>query len=316
MTNFVTYRIALSNKAKEEQYLNYFNGNNDLLDVTKQFYESLSNEKIEYDINGNKRTLCVSSKIEILEEERCLISRLDSAYTGEELEIRNGSTNKLAYSVGKAELQSRQMFSLFHIPKNKKYGYIVLEKKANHGVKSILEKELNKFLKERGFLDFRLEMTPALNFNYLSNMIKNGRLKKVSLINKEFSQPTQLSLFGVENKLLEGFDVHELKFNSKSNCKSIKDELYKMFYTNNRAEGKLIFRRSFESDEISFVINFRNSSKTFYIRDKGKMRPNIDVTKRLEFIGDIPTHESMIKVAIELIYEIQGFVLDDISKVA
>jgi hypothetical protein len=241
---------------------------------------------------------------------------LDSAYTGEELEIRNGNTNKLAYSVGKTELQSRQLFSLFHIPKNKKYGYVVLESKSNHGVKSILEKEFNKFLKEKGFLDFKLEMTSGLNYNYLSNMIKKGSLKKVSLINKEFSQPTQLSLFGVENQLLEGLDVRELKFKSKTNCKSIKDELYNMFYSSIKIDGKLNFRENFKSDEISFVINFRNSSKTFYIRDKDKMRPNIDVSNRLDYEGGVPIDESMIKVALELIYETQGFDLGNIGKVA
>lgn len=316
MTNFVIYRIALSNKAKEEQYLNYFNGSNDLLEVMKQFYQYLVNEKVEYNIQGKKRILSVSSKIEILEEERCLASILDYGQTGEYSEIRKGDTHKLLHPVNKSDVQIRKLFSLIHVPKNKKYGYAIFEKKANYGVKTIFEKEINKFLKVKGFLDFKLEMTPGLNYNYLSNMIKKGSLKKINLINKEFSVPTQLSLFGFKNRLLEGLDVREFKFKSKTNCKSIKSELYNMFYSDKTINDKLIFRGNLESDEISFVINYKNSSKTFYIRDKERMRSNIDVTNRLDYENEIPSYESMIKVALELIYEIQGFDINNLGKVA
>lgn len=172
MKNFTIYRLGIMNNSKEEQLLNQFNGTNDLLEEFNLYYQHLFKEKIDYyDNNGNKRTFSISSDIEFNKEERKIISDLDSAYTGERFEIRNENSNSLNYSVSKNELQSRKMFSFIYIPKNSKRGYVVFENKSKHGVKIIFEREFNRFLKERGYEQYRFLMTPGLNFSYLSNMI-------------------------------------------------------------------------------------------------------------------------------------------------
>lgn len=317
MVNYTIYRVALINKAKEEEFLSRFNGINDLLKESKFYYEFLSKERVEYyDIKGNKRTFSISSDIHYLEENRILISDFDSAYTGETFDIRDGSVNKLVYKVSKEELQSRKMFSLLFIPKNAKYGYVVFENKSKHGVKSIFEKRFNKFLKERGYIDYRLTMTPGLNFNYLSNMIEKGKLKKVRLINNTFSNPIQLSLWGDVKLNQIGEEIRELKFKSKIENSLFKKELHKLFFSRINKEEKILFMDQYEVDDISFEINYNNSSKTFYLKDRSKMRSNIDVTKRLDFIYDEPSEESKRKVAIDLIREILDHKSNDFDEVA
>ena len=54
-------------------------------------------------------------------------------------------------------------------------------------------------------------------------------------------------------------------------------------------------------DEISFVLEYNGSSKTFYIRNKEKTRSNIDVTGQLEYIDGEPSMQSMINLAIEIL---------------
>lgn len=305
MTNFTIYRVALLNKAKEEEILNNISGNIDLLEICNQFYKTLKREKVDYyDNNGNKRTFSISSEINFLEMDRQLITHIDSAYTGENYEIRNGESNKLTYYVDKTELQSRKIFSLFSFPKNSKYAYVVFENKSKHGVKVIFERQLQIFLKTIGFEDYRIEMTPGLNFNYLSNMIENGKLKKVRLINNRLSKDIQLSLWDNLNLNCDDQDIREIKFKSKTENSYFKKELYYLFFSRINKNEKIQFLNQYEIDEVSFEINFNSSSKTFYLKDKSRMRSNIDVTKRLNFIDGNPTYESKKKVALDLIIEI------------
>ena len=314
MKSFSIYRLAILNKPKEEQVLSYFNGTSDLFEVTVSFYKSLSEEKRDYyDTKGNKRTFSISTDFNVFDEERYVLSNLDSAYTGEDFEIRDGFSNSLSYSVSKNDLQNRKLFSLIYIPKKRKYGYVVFENKSNHGVKSIFENQFNKFLKEEGFLESKLELTSGLNFKYLSNMIEKGTLKKVRLINYTFSQSIQLSLWNKLNIRPIGEEVRELKFKNKIKNETFKLELYKLFFSKDKIEDKIDFRGQYDVDEISFEMNYNSSTKTFYVRDKSKMRPNIDVQKLLDFIDDDPTYESMKRVAFELIDQIEGYNFDDLE---
>ena len=317
MATFIIYRVALVNKAKEEQVLSRFNGENDLLDVFSQYYYSLRKNKTDYvDSQGNKRVFSISSEIDFLRTKRILITHFDSAYTGDEPEIRNADTNSLNYKVSNTELITRKLFSLFRIPKNSNYGYVVFENKSKHGVKVIFERRLKLFLKESGFEDYQILMTPGLNFSYLSNMIEKGKLKKVRLIKYRLAQDVQLSLWNDVNLNSDDQDIRELKFKSKTNNDAYKNELYKLFFSKTNKEDKIHFMNEFEVDEISFEINHNGSSKTFYLKEKSSMRANIDVSNRLDFIDGEATYDSMTKVAIELVNEILGFDSSGLGEVA
>ncbi|WP_425076150.1 hypothetical protein [Psychroserpens sp. S379A] len=317
MKNFTIYRLAIFNNAKEEQILNRFNGTSNLLEVCFKHLRDLKENRVDYfDSNGNKRTYAVSSEIDYQEENGIINTYLDSAYTGENFEIRNGESNKLTYSVQKDDLQNRKMFTFINIPKNSKYGYVVFENKSKHGLKVIFERRLQLFLKESGFKNYRIVMSPGLNFNYLSNMIEKGKLKKVRLIKYRLSKDVQLSLWDNIDINSNDQDIRELKFKSKTNNTSFKKELYSLFFSRVNKDEKIYFMDEFEVDEISFEINYNGSSKTFFIREKSKMRSNIDVSNRLKFIDGEATNDSLIKVSIELINEILGFDSSDFDEVA
>jgi len=315
MRNFTIYRFGILNNSKEEQLLSQFNGANDLLKEFNLYYENLFQEKVAYaDNNGNKRTFSISSNIEFDKTNRRLIADLDSAYTGEKFEIRNGESNGLNYLVSETELQCRKLFSFLYIPKNSKNGYVVFENKSKHGVKVIFEREFNRFLKERGYEQFRFITSPGLNFNYLSNMIEKGKLKKVRLINYRYSQVTQLSLWGDNSLNLKGEESLELKFPNKVENTFYKNELRKLFFSKSKLDEKIKFVGRDEVDEISFEINYRNSSKTFYLNDSSKMRSNIDVFERLDIVNGEATYASKKRVAMELINEILNYNSVELNK--
>lgn len=316
MYNYTIYRVALFNTAKEEQVLSRFNGENDFLKICNQYYNSLQKKKVDYfDNKGQKRVFSITSNIEFKESHRSVISYLDSAYTGENVEIRS-KLNRLNYIVSKEELQSRKVFSCIQIPEGLKFGYIVFESKANHGVKQIFERQLQKFLNESGYQDFRVQLTPGLNFNYLSNMIDKGKLKKVRLINYGLLQDVQLNLFDNLYLYSGDQDVRELKFKTKTENNIIKCELGRLFFSKLNKKEKISFFNQYLVDEIAFEICHNGSSKTLYVKDKFKMRSNIDVSKRLQFEGGLPTHLSMKKVAFNLIYEMLDYYSQGLSEAA
>lgn len=300
MYTYTIYRVALVNKAKEEQVLSRFNGENDLLKIFNQFYITYQKQNAVYfDKQGKKRAFSITSDIECNDKGRSVIAYLDSAYSGESLEIRS-PLNRLNYSVSKEELQSRKVFSCIHIPEGSKFGYIVFESKANHGVKVIFERQLQKFLNESGFQDFRIQITPGLNFNYLSNMIDKGMLKKVRLINYKYTEGSQYSLWNIKSG---NQHTEEWKSTSKTDNDVTKHELGRLFFSNVNKNEKISFFNQYLVDEIAFEICHNGASKTFYIKDKSKMRSNIDVFKRLDFEGGQPTYSSMKRVALDLIDE-------------
>ncbi|WP_034060921.1 hypothetical protein [Lacinutrix jangbogonensis] len=317
MYNFTIYKVAILNKAKEEQMLNLFNGENDLLEICNQYYNSLRENNEEYiDNQGNKRVFSISSKIDFLRTERTLITHFDSAYTGDEPEIRNGDTNALIHKVSNTELITRKLFSLCYIPKNSKYGFVVFENKVKHGVKVLFERQLQTFLKTSGYEDYRVLLSPALNYNYLSNMIEIGKLKKVRLIKYHLLHDVQMSLWDNINLFSDDQDVREWKFKNKTNNDLFKKELKNLFFLKVKRNEKILFMNKFEGDEISFEINNNGSSKTFYIKDRASMRSNIDVSKRLDFIDGEPTYLSMKITALNLIYEILDYDYLNLNEVA
>ena len=111
-------------------------------------------------------------------------------------------------------------------------------------------------------------------------------------------------------------EVREFKFKSKTENNSFKTELYTLFFSKINKNEKIHFLNQYEVDEISFEINHNSSSKTFYLKNKGSMRANIDVTKRLDFVNSEPTFHSLRKVALELIYEILDYRSSDFDEVA
>ncbi len=64
---------------------------------------------------------------------------------------------------------------------------------------------------------------------------------------------------------------------------------------------KIHFLDKGKFDEISFVLEYKGTTKTFYIRNKEKIRSNIDVSNQVDYVNGEPSIESMINVALEIL---------------
>ena len=280
------YRFTLENKVKEQQVLNFYNEEEDLLDTLNDFCKYIFDNVKKYtDNQGKYRTFTLASLPKIERENRILYGFLDSAYTGEYGKIKDARTNGVKYDLTKKDLFSKDFFFLIYVPKGSKYGYLVIQRKENHGVKTIIQTSFNWFMRSKGVTDYFLELRQAPLRYFMNNFFNSGKLKEYKLI-KNTDNRREEKIFKLNNKCV-------LKNDLKKN-------LVNLFNSKNQ-EGRMQFLSEELYDEISFIINLNGSTKTFYIKNKDKIRSNINVSKLIEFEDGEPTIESLVKISLEII---------------
>jgi hypothetical protein len=312
----ITYRISLTNKVNEKQTLSHFNGQEDLLNTINEFCNYIHKNIKSYTDNvGNRRTFTIDGLQKIEDSKRVIHGFFDSALTGDKMKIKDNDTNSLIYDVKNRDLQSRNFFFFIYVPKNSKYAFLVVQKKSNHGVKNVLENSFNDFLNLKGFIDFRAILEYAPDYNLLNRLIEFGELKEVKLItNKIFSSFDEQfeNIEGVENS---GTFEETFKFNKTSRSEKFKRQLFNLYKTTFKDYEQINVSNKFY-DEVSFLITLNGLSKTFYVKNKAKIRSDADVTDHLDFIDGEPTKNSLLNVSWKLIMTVLGNFDEDENKLA
>jgi hypothetical protein len=297
MINLSIHRFTLLNKAKEQQVLSFYNEEEDLLDTMNDFCSHIYKNIREYtDNQGKYRTFTLSVKQNQNADNRTISGFFDSAYTGEKGKIKDRQTNKLKYDISKKDLFSKDFFFLIHVPKNSKFGFLIVQRKENHGIKSVFENAFNSFMRAKGVSNYFLELKQAPARYFIINYLNNGNLKEFRLIENEKKS----------NDIIDGIDLGReeriFKFNSSFNdSQNLKEVLIKLFDTYFSPDEKIPFLNKGEFDEIVFVLGHLGSSKTFYVRNQDKIRSNVDVTSLVKYEDGEPTVDSLIKISLELI---------------
>ncbi|MES2852857.1 hypothetical protein [Flavobacterium sp. LB2P6] len=295
MTNLSIYKFSLLNKVKEQQVLSFYNEEEDLLDTMNDFCSYIHrNIKTYTDSQGKFRTFSLANVQKKDTNKRIITGYFDSAYTGEKGKIKDGRTNDLKYDISKKDLFSKDFFFLIHVPKNSKFGFLIFQKKENHGVKIVFENAFNSFMRLKGVSNYFLQLKQAPARYLINNFLKLGKLKEFRLIDSTI----QSSIESLNSNL--GREERVIKLNNSANNESIKNVLVELF-DNFSSEDKVPFMNQGEFDEIIFVIGYRGISKTFYIKDKEKIRTSVDVSSMVEFEDGEATFESLIKISLELI---------------
>ena len=312
----ITYRVSLSNKANEKQILSYFNGQEDLLNTVNEFCSYIhQNIKSYTDNSGNQRTFTLDGLQKLEDSKRTIYGLFDSALTGDKLKIKENETNNLIYDVKNKDLQSRSFFFMIYIPKNSKYAYLVVQKKSNHGVKNILEKSFNDFLVMKGFIDSRITLEYAPDFNLLNKLIQFGELKEIKLIKNSVFSSFQEQLDNIGEVTNSGTFEQVLKFNKHSRVENFKTLLLKLYRTNYKDYDQIEVSNNY-FDEVSFTIHLDGLSKTFYIKNKSIIRSDVDVSNFVKFENGEPTISSLMEISWNLINTVLNNFDTDEDKIA
>jgi hypothetical protein len=285
--NFTIYRFSLLNKAKEQQVLSFYNEEEDLLETMNDFCDYIhKNIKGYTDNQGKYRTFTLSEKQNKNNEKRIISGYFDSAYTGEKGKVKYGKSNRLKCDINKKDLISKDFFYSIHVPEKSKFGFLIVQKKENHGVKSIFENEFNSFMRQKGVSNYHLELRQAPPRYFLKNFLQNGSLKEYKLISNTD----------------EGREEIVFKLSKNETLKTqLKEVLVSLFNSNLSVDDKVAFSYKGEFDEISFVLELNGTTKTFYIKNKEKIRSNINVTDLIKFDRGEPIIQSLIDVSIGII---------------
>lgn len=291
------YRFELLNKVKEQQVLSFYNEEEDFLDTMDDFLSYIFKNVRDYiDTQGKYRTFTLRDIQKLNQDKRIISGFFDSAYTGESGKIKDRRTNNIKFNVDKKDLFCKDFFFLIYVPKGTKYGFLVVQQKENHGVKSIFESAFNNFMRMKGVSNYSLLLKQAPPRYFMQNFLENGRLKEFKLVEndlqEEFSE--QRFDFGKEERI---FKVN-VKSKESNILKEVLIELYNSF---NVESEKIHFLNKGKFDEISFVLEYKGTTKTFYIRNKEKTRSNIDVSNQIEYLNGEPSLQSMIDVALEIL---------------
>jgi hypothetical protein len=297
MINLNIYRFELLNKAKEQQVLSFYNEEEDLLSTMNDFCSHMhSNIKTYIDIQGKYRTFALTDFQRLDSEKRIITGYIDSAYTGEKGKVIDSITKNLKCDIYKKDLFSKTFFFCIHIPKNSKCGFLIVEKKENHGVKQVFENSFNEFMRMKGVANYSLKLKQAPPRYLIKNFLEHGKLKEFRLMDCNSHDDTETIKLGL------GREERIFKQNGSSNQgEQLKVVLVALFNSFSSPTDKISFLSEGEFSEISFVLDYEGTSKTFYVKSQEKIRSNIDVTRLIEFEDGEPTIESLIRVSLGLI---------------
>lgn len=297
MTNLNIYRFELLNKIKEQQVLSFYNEEEDFLNTMDDFLSFIFKNIRDYmDPQGRYRTFTLGSLQKKDYQKRVISGYFDSAYTGEKVKIKDRNTNCTKYDVDHKDLLSREFFFLINVPKGSKFGFLIVQRKENHGVKSIFENAFNNFMRSKGVSNFSLKLRQAPPRFFIQNYLKNGKLKEFKLIDNDGNQEFSGERFNFGKEEIT-FKVSR-KLQDTHSLKNVLIELYDTF--NSQAE-KIYFLDKGTFDEITFVLEYKGTTKTFYVRNKDKTRSNIDVSNQIEYLNGEPSSDSMLKIALEIL---------------
>lgn len=288
MIHLQVYRFSLLNKAKEQQVLSFYNEEEDLLETMNDFCGYIHKNIQDYtDNQGKHRTFTLSNKQKKNIENRTVSGHFDSAYTGEKGKIKDRKTNQLKFDIKERDLFSKEFFYLIHVPKNSKIGYLITEKKENHGVKIIFENAFNNFMRTKGVSNYFLQLRQAPPRYFIKNYLELGKLKEFRLIENNLQLGREERVFKLDKNLSDGKDLKKI--------------LVELFNTMSKTNEKISFLNKGEYDEIAFVLGINGTTKTFYIKNQEKIRSNVDVSKLLEYSNGEPTFESLIRISLDII---------------
>lgn len=252
--NLSVYRFSLLNKVKEQQVLSFFNEEEDLLDTMDDFCGYIHKNIRDYiDNQGKYRTFTLSNLQKKDSENRIISGHFDSAYTGEKGKVKDRKTNSLKFDINEKDLFSKEFFYLIHVPKNSKFGFLIVQKKENHGVKSIFENAFNNFMRMKGISNYVLEIRQAPPRYFIQKYLEFGRLKEFRLIENNLALGREERIFKIDKHV--------------SGVENLKETLINLFSTISESNNKISFLDKGEYDEIAFVLGINGSSKTFYIKN-------------------------------------------------
>lgn len=287
------YNFSLFDKNDLDTRMDYCNINdNDLFDILKknmtQYFENIGPEKlskktIKIDSDGEKPIFKANANLRILTG-KVKIGDDD----GKELELTKGAKKQtVVYVKEKGVYIHRPFFFMILIPKNKKIGFIVLEKEGYYSCKKIFCKALSILIKEKmsGLL-FRDEN--YIEDEIIKNFVEKGEYNSINISRKNLPRDLCDKYFGGYE---EGGEYElELVLRTKKGT-DFKDVTKQKILNNMENYDGFFNTKEFEdigfddSTSLKVVSTFDGTTKTIDLSDSMKIRPYYTISVELDNKG-------------------------------
>lgn len=301
-----TYLIKILDKKKNEQILSRFNGDTDLMNVIESYLLDVFQNI--YRANDPKEDFAVNLTLEgmptIDREKRIIYGYFSTGISGEEFPIVNVDTKETVGNFLKNHAGFKSLFFYLKIPTLKKTGALILQRKSRFGVKTIVNNTLTKFFKGQGYQDYNLYLNNILHGKVYQKMIEEGKLKKIELIKRTLPSTMEEYFKNGENAI----QISGILKTSLISTTSLPEPFKKFvnsLYSNARNQERIeILGGDNKYDEIEFELELNGKLKKFYVENRSRVQPDVDVTGLLKYEGGKPTLKSLIEQSEELIIDI------------
>lgn len=300
-----SYAIKIKHK-KENAYLSAFNDVDDFYPFLKKFFDYIFKNVNQLTDRSGKQTiyLTLDDLPKFDDKNRTCYGYFSSGISGDNYKVKEIATNKVLVDVDRDNHASfRDVFFYFSIPYNKSQGYLILQRKTNFGIKTKLTPALNGFLAKEGYMHNTLSLNNIIHISVYQQMMKLGKLKKVELVKNKIPNSLEDYLNNDEN-----YQQRKGTLKTSFSSGTALPESWKFAIDNlmrkERNETVEIEGLDDSFTDLEFQLEMNGKQKTFYIKNQQRVQPDIDITKNVEFINGLPTTESLVKNAIELIDEV------------
>ena len=300
-----SYSVIIKFK-REDAILNQFNTVDDFYVVLKNFLKYIHKNVNQLKDRSGKKTIFLTLDEPAIfnDSKRICYGYFSSGITGERYKVKEIATNTVLMDVDKNDHASyRDVFFYFKIPSGKTQGYLILQRKTQFGIKTKLVPALNGFLAKEGYTQNNLRLNNILHSSVYENMMLNGKLKKVELVRNKIPDNLEDFLNNDENyKTTKG--TFKSSFSSGNSLPEKWKNIIHKLSLKEKNETVEIDGLDDNFTDLEFQLELNGKQKTFYIKNQHRVQPDIDVTNNIDFKDDVPTTESLIQNAEEIINDI------------
>lgn len=272
-------------------------------DIIQIFYEYIKEYMDDYVDDVSKERIYKFVDYEVVQETdksgskyvKYLYGRMKTGSYGIETEIVDKRTSKVTHKQNEDEAGVKPFDFLIVLPEDEcKETIIVLQTISQLGIKSVLEKGFNQYLREKydvGYIHFG-SIYPR---EYIERYLNEGSLKRIRLL--KYGLPADIAAkYGVTNGYRKtkketiisnqmGFDNALL--DNVSKC--IKGLL-------NYSEVVVVDNDDYEYDDLKIDFTLAGKKKTFSLKNIEKVVISQDITNIVEVQGGNPVKESIINI--------------------
>ena len=299
-----TYSIRIKNQGNN-QLLYRFNGETDFLNTFRDFTNHILANLYQLRDAGGNTTIHLTLEGPANINDRVIHGYFSSGVSGETYKIKNMQTNTTEMEVGPDHGAFRDVFFYLYIPEGRNIGYLILQRKAKFGIKTVLTEAIYSYMRSIGYQNYKFEINNLLHDTVYRQMMDLGSLKKVELIKRRI--PSSLEQYLTNpNDVEEIPGVFKTSFNSATSLPHIWKGLLDRLFRQDISENDRIEIENVDEqfDEIEFQLELNGKRKSFYVARKSKIQPDLDVTNDVETVNGIATTESLIRVSQELINDV------------